>query len=164
MERNTLVYRPAPSWGWLSLTVLALVMAMAVLPGLFAGSWLLALVFLPLPAVFLALLIWFPSIRYELSRESLVMRYGPWSWTIRLADIEAVSRRDLAPSMWSTMRLPGFAMFEVIYADAGKVRMCATRAVTDITFIVAGKRQYGVTPLEQDEFEARLREYLTVAE
>ncbi len=164
MDRDVRIYRAAPSWGWLSLAVLTVVSVMATLPGLFSGSLIVALLVLPLPAFFLVMLVWFPTIRYELSPETLIMRFGPWRRQVDVAEIKSVSRRSLTPTLLPFLVLPGFAMFYVFFSDVNShVRMCSTRAVTNLTFIEAtSDRRYGISPKDQDEFEARLREYMGV--
>lgn len=103
---------------------------------------------------------WFPSMRYELDDEHLSLRCGPVRYTIRLADVTCVSRRDLALSLWSAMRVPGFALGEVPYAGVGTVNMCSTRALRDIVLVETPRARYGLTPAATEDFlrdlEARL--------
>ena len=161
MERDVQVFRAGRSWGWLSLLVLAIVSVMATLPGIFSGSVVVALLVLPLPAFFFLMLLWYPTIRYELSPDKLVMRFGPWRRQVDVAEIKSVSRRDFTPSPLSFLLLPGFAMFYVFFADANYVRMCSTRAISNVTFIEAtSDRRYGISPKDPDEFESLLREYV----
>lgn len=152
-------YRPKPSQGFIWLWAFSLLMLAGVVPTVVAVP-LVSLAMFALMLLFMAMGWWFPTIRYELSPERLVLRFGPFSWTIPIAEIETVTKRTLRPSLWSNMRLPGFAMFTVTYADEGNVLMCSTRAIEDILLIVTADRKYGITPSEEDEFLAQLRAYM----
>ncbi|MGE5589130.1 MAG: PH domain-containing protein [Bacillota bacterium] len=150
-------YRAAPSFGWLWLVAVALLAIGPTLPALLAvrqAPVVLITVILGLAVgvPFLVMAFWFPTIRYELGPETLVLRYGPFRYTIRTDDIQEVTKRDLAFSAWSSMRLPGFAMWTVDYADEGNVFMCSTRALRDIIYIVTPRRKYGITPANEEEF------------
>lgn len=161
------VYRARPSWGWASLATLGCVT-------LVAGAWMLKLwvetgsavalvsAFIPLGIAipFLLFLAWFPSIRYELTPDKLVLRYGPFRYAVQVAAIKRVRKRDLAVSLLSSVRLPGFAMFTVPYLDEGNVRMCATAAAKGIVLLETDKWKYGITPADEAGFLAELRRYL----
>ena len=60
-------------------------------------------------------------------------------------------------TIWSTVRLPGIALFTVPYADVGNVRMCATAALNDILLIETDKEKYGLTPADEEAFVAALQ-------
>lgn len=150
-------YRAAPSYGWLWLVGIALLVIVPTLPAILAvrqAPVVLITVILGLiiGVPFLVLALWFPTIRYELGPAQLVLRYGPFHYAVRLSDIQEVTKRDLAFSVWSSMRLPGFAMWTVDYADEGNVFMCSTRALRDIIYIVTPRRKYGITPADEEEF------------
>ena len=52
---------------------------------------------------FLALAIWFPTMRYELDVDALTLRYGPvLTYQIPLNEVQSVERRDLRISIWSS--------------------------------------------------------------
>lgn len=151
------VYRAAPSAGWLWLVGIALLAIVPTLPAVLAvrqAPVVLITVILGMAVglPFLVMAFWFPTIRYELGLDELVLCYGPFRYTIRLHDIQEVTKRDLAFSVWSSMRLPGFAMWTVDYADEGNVFMCATRSLKDIVYIVTPRRKYGITPADEQEF------------
>ncbi len=151
------VYRAAPSAGWIWLIGIALLVIVPTLPALLAVRQapvvLITVVLgLAIGLPFLVMAYWFPTIRYELGPDKLVLRYGPFRYAIRLDDIQEVTERDLAFSIWSSMRLPGFAMWTVDYADEGHVFMCATRALKDIVYIVTPRRKYGITPADEEDF------------
>lgn len=151
------VYRAAPSAGWIWLIGLALLVIVPTRPAILAvrqapAALITVIMGLTIGLPFLVMALWFPTIRYELGSHELVLRYSPFRYAIRLDDIQEVTKRDLAFSIWSSMRLPGFAMWTVDYSDEGRVFMCATRSLKDIIYIVTPKRKYGITPAAEDEF------------
>lgn len=158
------VYAPARSYGqvWLfGIALLVVVISLpAFLPGFNPGTVIMLVVMGPIVAGSLLLAWWFPTIRYELDPEKLVLCYGPFRYPVALKEIESVSKRNLGLSLWSSFRLPGFAMWTVPYSDVGNVFMCATRSLTDITLITTRKRKYGVTPADEAAFLADLQQYL----
>ena len=102
---------------------------------------------------FLALAALFPTMRYELDADALTLRYGPvLRYRIPYSEIQGMQRRDLSVPVWSSMRLPGLALFVVPYNDVGPVRMCATRAAKDILLIRTTRATYGLTPAEERLF------------
>jgi len=150
----------ARSYGRAWLVGLGLVMVLLAVPSLLVGvlwSFLIAVV---IAVPFLVLAWWFPTIRYTLTSSELGLHYGPFNYTVKLSEIERVSKQNLAISLWSSVRLPGFAMFTVPYSDVGNVFMCATRSAKDIILIVTAERKYGVTPADEDEFLGELRQRL----
>jgi hypothetical protein len=99
---------------------------------------------------FLALAIWFPTMRYELEGRALTLRYGPLlTYRIALDEVQSIERRDLPISLWSSFRLPGLALFAVPYRGMGQIKMCATAAATDILLIEAAGELYGSTPADE---------------
>lgn len=111
---------------------------------------LLAPALIALPFVVLAA--WFPTMAYELDARELVLRYGPHRYRIPLADIVELRHADLSITVWSSLRLPGLALFRVPYADVGVVHMCATRVADAILLIRTRDRQYGITPADESAF------------
>ena len=156
---GVLSFEPRPSRGWLSLLLLALALLLCSLPatlGAFAGEvpWPIGLltgaVGLGLGVSFLALAIWFPRMLYELDAEALTLRCGPaLAYRIPLNKIQAVRRRNLRLSLWSSVRLPGVALFSVPYRGLGQVKMCATAAARDILLIETADGLYGITPADE---------------
>jgi hypothetical protein len=161
------VFLPRKSFGWLWLAGIGVVMIglsalmlLAVPPGeegraamvvTFAFTAALGLPFLVLAA-------WFPTMRYELGPETLTLRYGPvLTYRIPLYQIEAIRRRNLSLSLWSSVRFPGIALFTVPYSDVGNVKMCATAAANRILLIETGRDKYGVTPADEESFVAALQ-------
>lgn len=87
---------------------------------------------------------------YVLTDAELRLRMPPMmDDRIALSDIVAIRRGDLKSSPLASFRFPGLAVFDVDYRDAGRVRMCATAASTDILVLETSTgRQFGLTPEE----------------
>jgi len=156
-------YQPAPSMGWAWLIAMGLFLLALPVPALLDGTgpFLLMLPFTwPFGIAFLVMAWWFPTLHYELGPAELVLCYGPYRYSVPLREIQTVARRNLALSLWSSVRFPGFAMWTVPYGDVGSVFMCATRSLTDILYIVTPGRKYGITPANEDEFLADLTSHL----
>lgn len=164
-----ITFRPRRSRGAAVLAGTALLL-LVVIPGPAlafgegSGSGTRVLVITALLAVpLLVLAASVPAMRYELGPDELVLRCGPLlRYRIPVADITEVTKRDLSPSLWSSLRLPGVALFTVPYNDIGRVRMCATRASQGILLVVTEKgTRYGLTPDDEERFvealTARLR-------
>ena len=156
---DVIVFEPRRSHGWLSLLLLALVVLVCTLPVVVAAAagevpwWvglLMGLMALGLGVPFLALACWFPTMRYELDAGALTLRYGPvLTYRIPLDEVHAIERRDLRISIWSSVRLPGLALFTVPYRDLGRVKMCATAASKGILLIETAEDLYGITPADE---------------
>jgi hypothetical protein len=107
---------------------------------------------------FLLLALWFPTMRYELDDSALILRYGPiLRYYIPLGQISGLRRRNLSLTMWSSLRLPGFALFTANYSDVGNVKMCATAALTQILLIETDQGLYGITPADEAAFVAAVK-------
>ena len=163
---NVLVFPPRRSRGWLSLLLLALVVLVCTLPVVVVAArgevpwWvglLMGLMGLGLGGPFLALTIWFPTMRYELDAATLTLRCGPvLTYRIRLDEVQRMERRDLPISLWSSVRLPGVALFAVPYRGMGQIKMCATAAARGILLIEAAGERYGITPADEAGFLAAI--------
>jgi len=164
---EVIVFKPRRSHGWLSLLLLALALLICSLPavigavrgevpwgvGLLAGG-----IGLGLGVPFLALALWFPTMRYELDGAALTLRCGPvLSYRIPLDQVQSVERRDLRMSLWSSVRLPGVALFSVPYRGQGQIKMCATAALKGILLIEAAGELYGITPQDESGLLAALQ-------
>jgi len=156
-------FRPARSFGWAWLVGPLLFILVSLLPALTqpgmlsgeeaVGAWLAIGITVPLVVLVLVVLVALPLMRYDLEREALVVSCGPiLRYRIPYAAITDVRRTDLTPSLWSSMRFPGLAMWTVQYADIGTVRMCATRMAKGILLIEADGRRYGITPADEKPF------------
>jgi hypothetical protein len=166
-----LIFTPRRSRGWLSLVVLGLVfMGAGVLLATQSGGQdsmnamivTIAVICGAFALLFFSLALWFPTMYYELTDEALRIHCGPLlNYAIPLGNILTVGRRDLKMSLWSSLRLPGVALFNVSYRGLGQVRMCATAAARDILLIETARAKYGLTPADADlfiaEIEARRR-------
>lgn len=160
-------FRPARSLGWVWLLVLLAFIVVSLLPVFTepdllsgeeaTGAWIALAVTLPLIVLILVALASLPAMRYDLERDALVVSCGPiLRYRVPYAEIIDVRRTDLTPSLWSSMRFPGLALWTVQYADIGKVRMCSTRMAKGILLIEAGGRRYGITPADEQAFVAAL--------
>ena len=157
---SRLVFRPSPSHGYLWLIAAGLAVLLPsiaiVVPGARSPSLITAIAIAPAFVIglpFLALAAFFPTMRYELDADALTLRYGPvLRYRIPYAEVQGMQRRDLSIPVWSSMRLPGLALFVVPYNDVGPVRMCATRAAKDILLIRTARATYGMTPADERSF------------
>lgn len=164
---ETTIFRPRSSKGWLWLTLLGLVLIILTtypalltpdeapgpvsIPGLLIG-WGIGI-----PALMLAF--WFPTMRYELHPDELVLIYGPLKlYRIPYKDIRKMTWQDLQISLLSSFRLPGFALFTVPYGDEGSVKMVSTSAANRILLIKTAKETYGITPADEEGFIAAMKE------
>jgi len=157
-------FKPRPSTGQLSLLLMAgIILALGVAPVLaaevFSTSALITLIILsPVAFAFLILAVWFPTMRYELDPDQVILRYGPvLTYRIPYREIRTIRRRNLSMTIWSTIRFPGIALFKVPYADAGDVKMCATAALNNILLIETATGKFGLTPADEDAFVAAVR-------
>ena len=157
-------FKPRPSYGWCWLILLAvLIGALGIAPALALGvdstnARITLLISVPVTFVFLILAFWFPTMRYHLTQEALILRYGPViNYRIPLEEIRTIRHRNLTMTIWSSIRFPGIALYKIPYGDVGDVKMCATSALTDILLIETEKEKYGLTPANEEEFVAAVR-------
>lgn len=162
-------YRPKPSFGWIwSLAIGGAILAspwLAVLDAqdevLPAGDAILIQVLFALLSVIGAWVVLIGvlhgQMRYEFTQDALYLRHGfLLAYRIPYDSVESVERRDLRPTLWSSMRWPGLALYKVPYAGDGQIRMVSTRMKRGVTVIRAGGSLYGVSPAEENLFEAEL--------
>jgi len=157
-------FKPRRSYGWLWLILLAMILiAVGVAPWLVAGTtsssaMLTMIISIPVAFTFIMLAFWFPSMRYELTRDELILRYGPViKYRIPLSQIRTIRRRNLGLTIWSSIRFPGIALFKIPYSDVGDVKMCATSALNNILLIETQKEKYGLAPEKEEELVAAIR-------
>lgn len=160
-------FRPKPSLGWL--WVLAMTLLMTVpLPIAFTVDppkpdevlivWLSMIPLFGLAVWFLAVVVLFGRMRYELGIDALHISYGPLlRYAVPYASITGIEVQNLRFSAWSSFRFPGLALWKVPYAGAGQIRMCSTRSHRGVLVITAGKNRYGISPAEEDRFVHSLR-------
>lgn len=173
LSDNPHVFRPARSFGWLwllsltALTLLPLFMLLrpgAVPEGEEAAIWINVAILAPLATFFVLTAISLPRMRYTLEPDALVLAMPPLlRYRIPYTRITDVRTVTLTPSLWSSMRLPGLALWKVPYPDLGSAYMCATRMSRDILLITADGRRYGITPAEEAALVAALMSKLPAA-
>ena len=158
------IFKPRPSTGWLWVGALG-VLLMGIGLGMlitygFSGPYIFTILLtVPLGLVFLLIAAFFPTMRYEIDGTRLTLSYGPLlRYIIDIGQIESIRRRDLRISPLSSFRFPGLAIFGVPYLETGTVKMCATAASTGILLIETETTKYGLTPANEEEFVAALRE------
>ncbi len=105
-------------------------------------------------------LYYLPRMRYELRDDALCLILGGrWKSRIPYNSITDVVRKDLVLGIASSFRLPGVAIFDVVYSDESTVRMYSTHALKDVILIktIDGKK-YGVSPADPDGFMTALKQ------
>ena len=90
--------------------------------------------------------------RYELRDDALYLMVGPWKNKILYSEIVEVVNKDLFLNPISSFRMPGIALFNVLYLDEGVVRMYSTHALKDIVLIKTLNKKYGISPKDKEEF------------
>lgn len=154
-------FRAARSFGWLWLLAMAALvlvpLAFVFTPAMQAedptGVWVALAVSVPLGGFFLLTMACLPFMRYQLTDSALVLRCGfLLRYRLPYRMIADVRRSTLVPTLWSSMRFPGLALWGVGYPEVGTVYMCAKRMSRDILVITAGKRRYGITPADERAF------------
>jgi uncharacterized membrane protein YdbT with pleckstrin-like domain len=157
-------FNPRPSAGRLSLVLMAgIILSLGVAPILAAGAsstnaLITLIILVPVASAFLILAAWFPTMRYELDPDQVILRYGPViNYRIPYREIRTIRHRNLSMTIWSTVRFPGIALFKVPYADAGDVKMCATAALNNILLIETAREKFGLTPADEEAFVAAVR-------
>jgi hypothetical protein len=152
-----IVFKPRPSFGWLSLAVLSLIL-LAVGISAATSNLVLGILFITFGVYFLLLTFWWPTMRYELDHDALLLRYGKAiQYRIPLDTIKTMRRANLGLSLWSSIRMPGVALFNVPYSDVGQVRMVSTAALNGIFLIETEHGLYGLTPAEEDRLAAAIQ-------
>ncbi len=163
IQRNKpiITFQPRPSSGrfWLVLMAVILIaigIAPALSLGLTSSNAVFTLIILvTVASAFLILAFWFPTVRYELDQDQLILRYGPvLTHRIPLDKIQTIRCRNLSLTIWSTLRFSGITLFTVPYADMGNVRMCATSALNNILLIETEKEKHGLTTADVKPFLA----------
>jgi amino acid transporter len=98
--------------------------------------------------------------RYELRDDALYLIMGPWSDKISYEEIIDVSVKDLVLNPLSSFRMPGVALFDIVYSDEGTVRMYSTHALKDVVLIKTLKKKYAISPKDENGFIAALKSKL----
>ncbi|MGE5375903.1 MAG: PH domain-containing protein [Bacteroidota bacterium] len=158
------IFKPRPSTGWIwvgliGFMLLATGLGLMIMQGLSSPFLLMILLTIPIGTGFLVLAIFFPTMRYEIEGSRLTLLYGPLlRYTIEIGQIKSIRSRDLEISLVSSFRFPGLAIFSVPYHEVGIIKMCATAASHGILLIETASAKYGLTPADEQQFVAELRE------
>ena len=164
VDLTTESFRPKSSWGWVWLVGTALLLLLAVgLTAQAAGEeevpilvWAVNLAIFLIAIWMIGLTASLPLMRYDLTMDSLVISCGPMlRYTVPYRSIIEVARRDLSPTLWSSMRFPGLALYKVGYVE-GVHFMCSTRAAKGVLVIETSSSAYGLSPAEEERFVAAL--------
>ena len=163
MKSENIFFQPRPSNGWIWVTIIGAALT-AICIGLiltlgFSGTFTFTILLTGVIGVgFLFIAACFPTMRYGIGNDKLIITYGPiLRYTVNLADIKSIRRRDLNVSLISSFRFPGLALFGVPYSEIGTVRMCATSAGEGILVIETASKKFGITPADESAFVAKLR-------
>jgi len=101
------------------------------------------------------------TMRYILTADTVEIRAGGSSRRILFKDIVRVEVVNLAFNPISSYRLPGLALYDVLYSDEGIVTMFSTHALRDVVLIeTADRHKYGISPEDEVEFVGDLRSRL----
>ena len=105
---------------------------------------------LSVPALFF--LIIFPSIRYKVLSDSLLLRCGPFRWRITIQSIRSITEKNLSYLPLSEgWKLPGYALFSITFGDVGRVRMCASSLTRHVLLVETDNDElWGITPENVD--------------
>ncbi|MGQ9702806.1 MAG: PH domain-containing protein [bacterium] len=107
--------------------------------------------------LFLGIIIILPTMRYELQKDILSLRCGPFRAKIPYSEIKKIIKTDLVFHPIASCRWPGFALGDCYYADWGHVWMCATSMCKNIILIQTTSKLYGVTPKDEIAFIEKLK-------
>jgi hypothetical protein len=122
----------------------------------------LFLLFLSLDFIIVVAIFVISHMRYELHETELLIVFGPWKERVPYGDIVNVSAKDLSLNLISSFRLPGLALFDVLYSDEGTVRMYSTHALKDVVLIETLKKKYGISPKDKEGFLSSLEKHLKI--
>lgn len=101
------------------------------------------------------------TMRYVLTSDAVDIRAGRNLRQIPFRDIVRVEVVNLAFNLISSYRLPGLALYDVLYSDEGIVTMFSTHALKDVVLMeTADHHKYGISPEDEVEFVSDLRSRL----
>jgi len=164
------IYKPRVSRGWIyngiiNLTLLLIIIHVIfniilkekeIIKGIiiFIFPIFLLIGFIVISSIFL---VWYPTMRYELSEDKLVLKCGPLESEIPLESIKAIRKKNLKYHPSSTgWKLPGYCLFRIKYADEDWVRMYSRAMLKNIIIIETDKEKYGITPKDEEDFLGEL--------
>lgn len=112
--------------------------------------------------VALFFLVIFPSMKYVLTDDALILQCGPFKYIVPYNEITQIEKANLSYHPSSTgWKLPGYTLFKIYYSDRGDVYMCATRMLKNILLIkTQNGKIFGITPREEKIFIQHLKEKL----
>jgi hypothetical protein len=122
----------------------------------------LFIVFLSLAIIIVVAIFAIPRMRYELHEAELLIVLGPRKEHIPYNYIVNVLVKDLSFNVLSSFRMPGIALFDVMYSDEGIVRMYSTHALKDVVFIKTLNKKYGISPKDKESFISSLGKHLNI--
>jgi len=170
MKWKIKVYKPRASIGWFSngmgILIMGLLLTYTINPIIKEGAPPISIITLSFPIIILIaftiiasiFLSWYPTMRYELSEDKLILRCGPLKSEIPLTSIKEIRKKNLKYHPSSTgWKLPGYCIFRIKYADEDWVRMYSRAMLRNIIIIETDKEKYGITPREE-EFLAEISE------
>ena len=154
-------YKARSSAGWLWLLGLGIfILVIIVFPMLFVFRetpvWVSFMnvglgLLIGVPFIYIALQV--REISYIFHTDHLEISMGRLiQYRIKFSEINELVKKDLTITLWSSMRLPGLALFKVPYANEGVVSICATSASKNILLIKTEHGKYGITPAAETDF------------
>jgi Bacterial PH domain len=154
-------FKPRTSlWGWLSSVAvvggLGALIAVAIRQGA-PADWIVSglLTALIIPGIFFLCI--FPTMKYSVGTDTVVLSCGPFKWLIPISNICSIREDDLDYLPKSQgWKLAGYALFRIEYGRIGIVRMCATSLTTRILLISTDTEIWGITPADVDSFRAAI--------
>lgn len=101
------------------------------------------------------------TMRYILTADVVEIHAGRNLRRIPFKDIIRVEVVDLAFNPLSSYRLPGLALYDVLYSDKGIVTMFSTHVLKEVVLIeTADHHKYGISPEDEVKFVSDLRSRL----
>ncbi|MFZ2412729.1 MAG: PH domain-containing protein, partial [Candidatus Cryosericum sp.] len=98
------------------------------------------------------------TMRYILTTDAVEIRAGRSLRRIPFKNIVRVEVVNLAFNLVSSYRLPGLALYDVLYSDEGIVTMFSTHPLKDVVLIeTSDHHKYGISPDDETEFVSDLR-------
>lgn len=165
MEEKFKIYRPRNSMGGLFngsilliFILLAIVIFWPVISNFSEGMGIIVLILTgPIWVAFIIIsfifLLWYPTMRYEISEDKLVLRCGPLKSEILLTSIKEIRKKNLKYHPYSTgWKLPGYCLFKIKYTDEDWVRMYSRAMLKNIILIETDKEKFGITPANEEGF------------
>ncbi|OWZ84712.1 PH domain-containing protein [Natranaerobius trueperi] len=154
------VYEPRGSIGWVFLLLMSIVFGVMAWFSFIAYSdytghfgAMISIILLALLAIISFLMfIWFFRIRYELTGDKLLIYYGPLKYNVDLYLVDDIEVKTLIPKLSIALILPGFSKWVVSYKNEGKLFMCATRSMNNITIVRTKIGNIGLTPAREADF------------